>query len=154
MLDDDVLLPHRFLDAFIFLAERFDLRVAQPAHKSRSHAAWKVTRRRARSIVRETCFVETGPVVAFHRQTFDLLLPFPELRFGWGLDLHWSALAREHGWRLGVIDAVPIQHRLRRIAAAYNHADALAETRQFLSSRPYVRAVDAQQTLATHRTWS
>jgi hypothetical protein len=153
VLDDDVLLPRGFLDAFVFLAERFELRLAQPAHRSRSHAAWSVTRRRARSVVRETRFVETGPVVAFHRDTFDVLLPFPELRFGWGLDLHWSALARERGWRLGVIDALAIEHRLRRIAASYHHADALAETRRFLAARPYTRAADAQQTLATHTSW-
>ena len=48
------------------------------------------------------------------------LLPFPPLRFGWGLDQHWSALALEHGWRIGVVDATPIRHGLRRIAASYD----------------------------------
>ncbi len=45
------------------------------------------------------------------------LLPFPELRFGWGLDLHWAALAAERGWRLGVVDAVPGRHEARTVAA-------------------------------------
>jgi GT2 family glycosyltransferase len=152
-IDDDVALPRGFLDSFLFLAERFDLQLAQPAHRARSHAAWDVTRRRAGSVVRETAYVEIGPVVAFHRTTFDALLPFPELRAGWGLDAHWGALAREKGWRLGIVDATPIRHGIRKVAAAYDRQDALAEARRFLADRPYVTASEAQRTLVTHRSW-
>ena len=153
-VDDDVALPRGFLDAFVFLAERFELRIAQPAHRSRSHAAWQVTRRRPRSVVRETAFVETGPVSAFHAVTFEALLPFPPLRAGWGLDLHWSAVAQRHGWKLGVVDAVAIRHGLRRIAASYDRDAAVDEARRFLVGRPYLSATAAQRTLATHRTWT
>src|SRR5205823_400889 len=83
----------------------------------RPPAAWGVTRRRPDSVVRETSFVEIGPVSAFHRETFGALLPFPDLRMGWGLDLHWAAVARERGWRMGVVDAVVIAHRARPAAA-------------------------------------
>ena len=154
VIDDDVVLPRGFLDTFIFLAERFELRLAQPAHRLRSHAAWQVTRRRPTAVVRETAFVEIGPVVAFHRVTFGDLLPFPELRAGWGLDLHWSAVAREHGWKLGVVDATPIRHGLRPIAGSYDRSDAVAEAQRFLSDRPYTPAAEAQRTLVTHRTWT
>ena len=100
MIDDDVELPRGFLDRFLFLCERFSLTLAQPAHRLHSHAAWEVTRRRPGSVVRETSFVEIGPVTAFARASFEVLLPFPELRMGWGLDVHWAALAREHGLAL------------------------------------------------------
>jgi hypothetical protein len=153
VVDDDVALPAGFLDAFIFLAERFELRLAQPAHRSRSHAAWDVTRRRPASVVRETAFVEIGPVFAFHATTFDVLLPFPPLRVGWGLDSHWSALARDHGWKQGVVDATPVRHGLRLIASSYDRDAALAEARAFLSGRPYTNAVEARRTLVTHRSW-
>jgi hypothetical protein len=153
VIDDDVALPAGFLDAFIFLAERFDLRLAQPAHRRRSHAAWDVTRRRPASVVRETAFVEIGPAFAFHCSTFDVLLPFPALRAGWGLDLHWSALARERGWKLGVVDATPVSHGLRLIASSYDRGGAVDEGRAFLSERPYTKAVDAQRTFVTHRSW-
>ena len=93
VIDDDVALPAGFLDAFLFLAERFGLRLAQPAHRWRSHAAVPVTRRRPGSVVRETAFVEIGPVTALHAVTFGELLPFPPLQAGWGLDAHWSAVA-------------------------------------------------------------
>lgn len=151
--DDDVALPRGFLDAFVFLIERFGLRLAQPAHRARSHAAWQITRRRPASLVRETPYVEIGPVVAFHAVTFEELLPFPPLRVGWGLDMHWAAVAREHSWRLGIVDATPVRHGIRRTASAYDRADAIAEGRQFLADKPYVTAAEAQRTLATHRTW-
>jgi len=153
VLDDDVAFPHGFLDDFLFLAERFELKLAQPAHRRRSHAAWRVTRRRAGSVVRETGFVEIGPVCAFHRDTFETLLPYPQLQAGWGLDSHWAALAQQHGWKIGVVDATPIRHVMRPIADSYRRADAMAEAQAFLAERPYVTAAEAQRTLATHPRW-
>ena len=47
VVDDDVALPRGFLDRFLHAAERAGLRLAQPAHRLHSHAAWAVTRRRA-----------------------------------------------------------------------------------------------------------
>jgi hypothetical protein len=153
VLDDDVALPRGFLDAFLFLAERFELKLAQPAHRRRSHAAWRVTRHQGGSVVRETSFVEIGPVCAFHRDTFETLLPYPQLQAGWGLDSHWAALARMRGWRIGVVDATPIRHVVRPIADSYRRADAMAEAQAFLATRPYVTAAEAQRTLATHGRW-
>jgi GT2 family glycosyltransferase len=153
LVDDDILLPRGFLDRFLFLAERFSLDLAQPAHRLRSHAAWSVTRRRPFSVVREIPFVEIGPVTAFSRRTFSALLPFPALRMGWGLDAHWAALAREHAWRCGVLDAVSIRHRAAPAASAYSREAALAEARAFLAERPYLPAREIQRTLATHRHW-
>ena len=153
VVDDDVELPRGFLDRLLFLCERFQLQLAQPAHRLSSHAAWPVTRRRQGSVARETELVEIGPVTAFARATFATLLPFPELRMGWGLDAHWAALAREHGWRRGVIDAVAIGHRVAPAASAYSHEAAVTEAREFLAQRPYVRAGELQRTLTTHRRW-
>ena len=153
VVDDDIVLPRGFLDQFLFLAERFRLDLAQPAQRASSHAAWRVTRRRPRSAVRETRFVEIGPVTAFARSTFSTLLPFPDLRMGWGLDLHWAALAREHHWRCGILDAVSIAHRAAPAASAYSREQALTEARSFLEHRAYLSASEAQQTLVTHRRW-
>ncbi len=153
VLDDDVALPAGFLDAFVFLAERFGFALAQPAHRWRSHAAWAVTRRRPGAVARQTQFVEIGPVAALGALAFDELLPFPPLRFGWGLDAHWSAVAARNGWALGVVDATPVCHGLRQIASSYDPAAAIEEGREFLADRPYTKASDAQRTLNTHRAW-
>jgi hypothetical protein len=153
VVDDDVELPRGFLDRFLFVCERFSLQLAQPAHRLRSHAAWQVTRRRALSVARETCFVEIGPVTALAHATVSTLLPFPELGMGWGLDVHWAALAREHGWRCGVVDSVSIRHRAAPAADSYSREAATAEARAFLAERPYLSAHEAQRTLLTHRRW-
>jgi hypothetical protein len=152
VVDDDVVLPRRFLDRFVALCERFDLALAQPAQTLMSHAAWQVTRRRGGSYARETRFVEIGPVTAFRADSASELAPFPDLRYGWGLDLHWGAVAAARGWRLGVVDAVAVRHEQSPVASSYRHADAIEEARQFLAGRPFVPSAEAQETLATHRT--
>jgi len=151
VVDDDLRLPRRFLDSFVGLCERFELDLAQPAQSQRSHSAWRVTRRRPASLVRETRFVEIGPLTAFRRRAAEELLPFPDLRFGWGLDLHWAALAAERGWRLGVIDATPVRHESAMIGSSYRTEDAQADAAAFLADRPYLPAARAGDVLATHR---
>ncbi len=153
VVDDDVALPRGFLDHFLFLAERFDLALAGPAHRHRSHAAWELTRRRRGALVRETAWVEIGPVVALRADTWARLLPFPSTRMGWGLDAHWAALAREDGWRVGIVDATPVRHLLRPIATGYAAQSAVEEARAFLAERPYLSAQESQRTLATHASW-
>jgi len=151
VVDDDVGLPPRLVDRFVALCETLGLDLAQPAQTRRSHAAWRVTRRRAFSLARRTPYVEIGPVTGFRAGVASELMPFPPLRFGWGLDNHWGALARERGWRLGVIDCLPVRHESQRVASAYAHADAKVEARAFLRDRPYVPTAEAQRTLSTIR---
>ena len=151
VVDDDVVLPGRFLDRFVGVCERFDLAMAQPAQTHSSHAAWPVTRRRPGVLVRESRFVEIGPVTAFRRDAAEELLPFPELRYGWGLDVHWAAVAEERGWRLGIVDALAVRHDEGSIAATYSSEAAIDEARRFLADRPYVTSARAQETVAVHR---
>ncbi len=142
IIDDDVELPRGFLDRFLGAADRAGLRMAQPAHRRRSHAAWPVTRRRPGQDVRRTRFVEIGPVTALHRDTFASLLPFPALSMGWGLDVHWGAVAAEHGWAVGVVDATPIRHTAPA-GGAYARDAPVAEARAFLADRAYVTRAEA-----------
>lgn len=151
VIDDDVRFPRAFLDRFVAVCEAFDLDLAQPAQTLRSHSAWKVTRRRPASLVRETRFVEIGPVTAFSNRAAIELLPFPELRYGWGLDLHWAALAGQRGWRLGVVDALPVRHESGLVAAGYSRDDAIGEAARFLADRPYLPSVRTNEVLAVHR---
>ena len=145
VVDDDVVLPPRFLDRFLFCAEDAGLLLAQPAHRRHSHAAWAATRRLPGGAVRESRFVEIGPVTAFAAPAFGALLPFPQLRMGWGLDTHWGAVAHEHGWRAGIVDATPILHTTP-VGGGYERAAAVAEARAFLATRPYVTRAQARWT--------
>ena len=150
IIDDDVELPRDFLDVFISLAERHGFRLAQPVHAFASHAAWEVTRRRPGLTARRTRFVEIGPVTAIRAAAFDALLPFPDLQMGWGLDAHWGALAAQRGWKVGVIDALPIRHT-RPVAASYPRDAALAEADRFLAGKPYVTRGQAAEVLEEYR---
>lgn len=131
VVDDDVALPPRFLDGFLALAEAARLKLCQPAQRFRSYATFEVTQRHWDSSVRETSFVEIGPLTAFHRDVFDIFLPFPDLRWGWGIDAYWSKLASDRGVRIGIVDATSIEH-LKPVAATYGIEEAMAEACRFL----------------------
>jgi hypothetical protein len=72
---------------------------------------------------------------------------------GWGLDAHWAAVARDHAWAVGIVDATPIRHGLRRTASGYAHADAVAEGRAFLAERAHLSASEMSETLESFRGW-
>lgn len=152
VVDDDVALPRHFVDCFVALAEAFEFELAQPAQTLASHAAWPTARRVPFSVARRTNFVEIGPVTGFSRTAAAQLLPFPQLKMGWGLDLHWSALAEERGWKVGVIDALPVRHEERPVGGSYSSEDATAEAQRFLADKPYIQASDVGKTLEEYRT--
>jgi hypothetical protein len=150
VVDDDVALPERFLDRILGVAERHDLALAQPAQSLASHAAWPVTRRVRGSLLRESRFVEIGPVTLFRRDALEALAPFPPLRYGWGLDLHWAALAEERGWRLGIVDALAVRHERSRVAETYSSQEAIEEARAFLAERSFLDSTAAQEIVRVH----
>ena len=152
VIDDDVQLPRGFLGRFLACCEACGLQLAQPAHRHTSHTAWSVTRRRRWTVAHTTRLVEIGPVTAFHSSIARDLLPFPPLRMGWGLDAHWGGLARERGWRLGVVDATPIRHESRRPASRYDRGAAIAEIAEFLPGKPFVERDAAREVVELHRS--
>lgn len=132
--DDDIAVPSGFLDHTLYLAAELDFKMFQPAHRFHSCSTYQVNQRHWNTLARETNFVECGPVFGFHHSTFDSLLPFPNLRWAWGIDVYWSELARRRGWKIGVLDAVPIRHK-RPIGRSYGRIAAIEEARAFLSER-------------------
>jgi hypothetical protein len=129
--DDDITFPPDFLDSFLCLATKADLRLVQPAHRFYSFNRFLLTYRAWNSLVRLTNFVESGPIIALHRDSFGLLLPFPELRWSWGVDIIWSEIGSRHGLRLGIVDTTPIEH-LKPISSNYDYKAAITEAREFL----------------------
>ena len=134
IVDDDIALPPDFLDLFVGFCQREGLQLAMPAHRFDSYKTFAVTERHWGSAVRMTGFVEIGPLTLLHSSLFSALIPFPSLRFGWGLDALWASEAKCHGWRLGVVDATPISH-LRPVGQSYSGVPALEEGQRFLAAR-------------------
>jgi hypothetical protein len=149
LLDDDIVLPKKFLDRMVLVAERLDLDLAQPALSRASHGAWNVNRRRA-SMARQTRFVEIGPAVLLSRRAWRELTPFPEAGMGWGLCLHWAAVARREGWKVGVVDAVPIRNESRPPAADYDRGEAKRAAAELLASSDHISREEAELVVASH----
>lgn len=129
--DDDIAVPRRFTDRYIAAASLADLALSQPAHRFLSHASYQITRRRFRSIVRRTGFVEIGPLTVLRRDAIAALVPFPASRSAFGIDVLWGQTARERGWKIGIVDALPIRH-LRPIGGGYDVGVAVQEGRELL----------------------
>lgn len=145
VVDDDVVLPPRFLDHAIELAERLDLALAQPAQTRLSNANWSVTKRHLLTLARRTEFVEVGPVTLLRADAVERLLPFPaDLRYGWGLDFHWAQQMSDAGCRMGVLDGVAVVHASRKVASTYSWQAAQDEGRRYLSGVPHQPTTVAQ----------
>jgi len=133
VVDDDVEVPNDFLNLLLYFSWTHNLKIAQPAHKFDSYASFRITRRHWASQARRTGYVEIGPVCLLHRDTFTDLIPFPSLRWAWGLDIYWAHIAQRRGWRMGVIDAAPINH-LRPVGGSYDNSAAANGAIEFLAS--------------------
>ncbi len=132
--DDDIAFNRHMLDLLLAISERNNFSLFQPAHRTRSFAMYRVTRRQPGSLAR-THFVEIGPVTAIHRRAFDLLLPFPESRWGFGIDALWSEIFLREDLSMGVVDVATIRH-LRPVAGGYSMDDARAEGAALLNTIP------------------
>ena len=130
--DDDIVLPAGFTDTFIAACMTFDFKIAMPAHRFGSFCGYDVTRRGWGTLARATRYVEVGPLFAMHRSCFDKLTPYPELRYGWGLDVHWPLIAEQEGWRMGVVDVAPIIH-VKPVGSSYPRSEAIEEACRFLA---------------------
>lgn len=134
LCDDDVELGPDFLDSFLALAERHDLALCQPARTPDSFIDHDFVARMPGIDARRTRFVEIGPVVFFRRDAAALLLPFaPGSGMGWGLDFVWPVRIEAAGLRMGIVDAVPVAHRLRPPVAGYSYEHAMREMSANLS---------------------
>lgn len=151
-IDSDVRLTPRWLDRFVAACELFDLSLAQPANTRRSYESYDLTRRALTAIARETRFVEIGPVTAFRADAARELLPFPDdAGMGWGLDLVWSRIAAEHGWRMGIVDVAPIRHEDKGHGNTYMAQRAADAQERFLGTHPHASREEALRTIRSHR---
>ena len=144
IVDDDAELPEDFLDRFLDEAERFDFALCQPARTADSYTDHGIVTQMAGLSARRTRFVEIGPVVAIRHDAIPLLLPFgTACGMGWGLDFIWPELIESEGLRMGIIDAVPIAHRLRKTVTGYDHEETSRAMFQHLAAHPHLARDEA-----------
>ncbi|MCW2400238.1 MULTISPECIES: hypothetical protein [unclassified Sphingobium] len=149
MTDDDIELPDQFMDTFLALAEYAELKICGPAQRGYSYWSREIMRRRKGVLVRETNFAEVGPLVAFRREVFDIVFPFPSLKYGWGVNTVWPVLAEKEGWKTGVVDGTALRHT-KPIGATYDFREAAREAEEYMNRFGIVTGVHV---LHTYRTF-
>ena len=147
MVDDDVELPSDFIDSFIALSEYADFKISSPAHRYYSYWSHDVTHRQHGSLIRQTNFVEVGPITAFHQDTYESIFPLPDLKYGWGLDFVWPVIAKRNRWKIGIIDGVALRHT-NPIAITYNTNAAKEEAETYMAKYGVKTGVDKTYTIS------
>jgi hypothetical protein len=150
LVDDDVDLPAGFLDRFLDLQRALDFALAQPARTAGSPADHPIVLQQPGSLARRTLFVEVGPVLSIDRRALDAVLPFdPRSPMGWGLESVWSHRLGDRA-AIGIIDATPVDHRLRPTAAYYAKADGEAGHAALLAAVAHRPLDDCMRVLEVH----
>jgi len=151
--DDDILLPENFLDRYLDSVTRYDFALAQPARTHDSFSPHMIVdgfsghpfvEQLDGLLARQTRFVEIGPIFSVHHRAFELIFPFEEESpMGWGYDFVWPHIIANAGLKMGIIDAVPIAHSLRKSGDYYQHDKARAEMKKFLAHRRHLSPEEA-----------
>ena len=141
--DDDIYLPEDFLSSFLAHQQAFDFALAQPARAWHSHFDHAFVLRRPWLMARRTRFVECGPLISVRRDAASFLIPFADPEQLWGLDLVWPIAIERRGLRMGIIDAIAVDHSLRPQATAYDKADHDAAMHRFLARTEHLSMEEA-----------
>jgi hypothetical protein len=148
--DDDIHLPPHFLENFLNLQKSLDFRLAQPARTSASYIDHAIVEQRPEALARQTRFVECGPFVSAHESVYELLMPFEsESPMGWGYENLWSYRLGTRGFKMGIIDAVPVGHWLRAPRSCYNAESAREDMDRLLQAYPHRNMLDCLQVVET-----
>jgi tetratricopeptide (TPR) repeat protein/2-polyprenyl-3-methyl-5-hydroxy-6-metoxy-1,4-benzoquinol methylase len=138
-IDDDVVLPHGFIDEFCRRQAQLGFVIAQPARTLNSWIDHPIVGRQPGVIARRTHFVEIGPVISFHRSVYGMVFPFDcTSSMGWGYENVWAYNCREANLPIGIIDAVPIDHSLRKPVVNYTWEKADRERSEYFRMHPYM----------------
>jgi glycosyltransferase involved in cell wall biosynthesis len=139
IIDDDIVLPRKFLDAFITFQQYLGFAIAQPARTNCSFIDHPIVQQQPGVLARQTLYVEIGPVVSVHRSTYDMILPFDETNpMGWGFENVWSYRLQARGARMGIIDVVPVDHSLRKPAAHYEWEKANRDRAEYFAKNEHL----------------
>lgn len=150
--DDDFVFSTGGLRELVLAVSYCDFGLAQPGHADHSFISHSFTRSETFTVARLTSWVDIGPAFVVRRPWIDRVLPFPPgYGMGWGLGLVWQRL-RDEGCRLGIVDAISVQH----LHPPYREYDRLPEARRverLLRERGLQKTADAQACLQRWMCW-
>lgn len=148
VLDDDIGLPREFLDRFLDAQKVLAFDLAQPARTPDSYIDHLIVKQQQEFFARVTRWVEVGPLVSIHRSIYELLIPF-DLRspMGWGYENVWAFQLLQRGCRMGIIDAYPVEHRLRKPQSFYDWNDANEAQLRLWKAREHLISSECQKNI-------
>ncbi|ENV90487.1 DUF707 domain-containing protein [Acinetobacter bereziniae] len=131
--DDDIVVHDQFLDVYIDIVDRYNLKIAQPSRTRHSFNIHKIVLQNRNTIARVTNFVEIGPIFSFHSSIFQYVLPFPDgAEMGWGLDYIWPKIAEKYKFKIGIVDEVAVDHSYRPQSKTYSNHKSFDEMNKLL----------------------
>ncbi|MEJ5350723.1 MAG: hypothetical protein WHS65_03935 [Melioribacteraceae bacterium] len=143
VVDDDIILPNNFLDRFIGLQSKYDFALAQPARTKNSYIDHPIVQQQDGVIARQTLFVEIGPVFSIHKSIFNLILPFDLTSpMGWGYENIWAKKISDAGKKMGIIDAISVDHSLRKPVENYDWSIADNQRNKILNKYSHFSLTD------------
>lgn len=149
--DDDVVISENWLDSYLALAGRFDFALSQPARTRDSFIDHQIVAQAPGLLARRTRFVEIGPVFCIRRDAVPLLVPFEaDIGMGWGLDFIWPMRLEQAGMRLGIVDAAPVAHSLRKQVQSYAHTEPRGAMARLLDRVPHLARSEAFRVLEAY----
>lgn len=142
--DDDISLPSDFLDRYLSIVVNHDFAIAQPARTHSSYIDHHFVGQLSGLEARRTRFVEIGPLFSVRRDVYPVIFPFDEnVYMGWGYDFVWPCLMEKLNKRMGIVDATPVEHSMRKPVKNYTYDDAKKSMEQYLSRNPHLSKDDA-----------
>jgi Glycosyl transferases group 1 len=152
-VDDDIVLPRRFLDHYLWLHQELGFALSQPARTSTSYIDHPIVEQQRGAVARRTRFVEIGPVLVAHRSAYEVVFPFDlSSPMGWGYENVWAFELERRGLTLGIIDAVPVDHSLRPPVTNYKWRTAARQREEFLRSHEHLSRDKCMRVLAVVST--
>jgi MoaA/NifB/PqqE/SkfB family radical SAM enzyme/GT2 family glycosyltransferase len=151
LCDDDVVLPKDFVASFIAMQSRLEFAIAQPARTLNSYIDHPIVARHIGVDARETHFVEIGPVVSFHQKVYDFVFPFDLTSpMGWGYENAWAYEAIRRNLKMGIIDAVCVDHSLRKPVVNYEWNQANKERTAYLEKNVHLPLEECFRVVNAH----
>jgi hypothetical protein len=142
--DDDIELPAFFLDRYLAWIGKYDFALAQPARTHDSYIDHRFVEQLDGITARQTRYVEIGPLFSMRADALPILTPFDVTApMGWGYDFTWPLAMNAEKLKMGIVDAVPVSHKLRKPVVNYVHSDADGQMKKYLASRPHLKPEEA-----------
>jgi hypothetical protein len=123
---------------------KYDFALAQPARTHDSYIDHRFVEQLDGITARQTRYVEIGPLFSMRADALPILTPFDVTTpMGWGYDFTWPLAMDAAKLKMGIVDAVPVSHKLRKPVANYLHSDADRQMKEYFTDRPHLKPEEA-----------